>query len=314
MGRKRFLILLGKGVTVNMKRKIRISQGIRLLIVAIVAAVCMMPIVFIITNSLMSTSEAAARYSDTVMPHNVFGVISGNVHYMDMTFLPTLISGGAWEEILLRDPSNLRFLWNSLALAIPIVLGQLIVAPLAAYGFEQVRAKHKDKLYFAYIIIMLLPMQALLVPHFIATGFLGIRDSYLALILPAVFAPFGVFLVRQQLRGFNSEIIQAAKLDGANELQIFLRIVLPNMKPIITALAVLAFADAWNLVDQAVVFIRDPFALPMSVRLSTGIAGNMGIAFALSTLFMIPALIIFIFGQDDLGQGVENLSKKEVLR
>ena len=297
-----------------MKFKIRISQGIRLLIIAGIAAVCMMPIVFIVTNSLMSTSEAAARYTSIVTPHNIFGVISGNMHYFDMTFMPTLISGGAWEEILLRDPTNLRFLWNSLALTIPIVLGQLIIAPLAAYGFERARAKHKDKLYFAYIIIMLLPMQALLVPHFIATGFLGIRDNYLALILPAVFAPFGVFLVRQQMKGFSLEIIQAAKLDGANEFQIFLKIVLPNMKPIITALAVLAFADAWNLIDQAVVFIRDPFALPLSVRLSTGLMGNMGIAFALSTLFMIPALIIFIFGQDDLGQSVENISKKEVLR
>jgi multiple sugar transport system permease protein len=151
---------------------------------------------------------------------------------------------------------------------------------------------------------MLLPMQALLVPHFIAANLLGINNSYLAIILPAIVAPFGVFLIRQQMRGFHKDIIEAAKIDGANELQIFLRMVLPNLKPALTALGVLTFAEAWNIVDQAVVFIRDPWQMPLSVHLSTGLSANMGIVFALSSLFMISALIIFIYGQDDLSEGI----------
>jgi multiple sugar transport system permease protein len=257
----------------------------------------------------MGASEAAARYTSRVTPHNVFGVISGEMHYADMTFLPTLISTLAYRQVLIEEPENLRFMWNSLILVVPIVVGQLVIAPLAAYGFERARSRHKEKLYFAYIIILLLPMQALLVPHFIAAGFLGIR-SYNAIILPAIFGPFGVFLVRQQMKGFNKEILEAAKVDGANELRIFRSIVLPNIKPTLTALGVLAFAEAWNIVDQAVVFISDPFEMPMSVHLSTGLTDNIGIVFALSTLFMIPALIVFIYGQDDLGEGLVYAGRK----
>jgi len=252
----------------------------------------------------MGAAEAAARYTSIVTAHNSFGVISGNMHYINMGFIPELISISAWREVLVENPESLRFMWNSFILTVPILVGQLVIAPLAAYGMERAKSKHKEKLFFTYIIIMLLPMQALLVPHFIAANMLGINQTYLAIILPAIFAPFGVFLVRQQLKGFNKEIIEAGKIDGANELRIFIRLVVPNIKPTITVLAVLAFAEAWNIIDQAVVFIRDSFALPMSVHLSANLAGNMGIVFALSTLFMIPAMIVFIYGQDDMKEGL----------
>lgn len=282
----------------------RLAYNIRLLIITVAALASLMPVVFIISNSLMSGAEAAARYTSIVTPHNSFGVISGNMHYIDMGFLPEVISTAAWREVLIESPADLRFMWNSIILTVPILLGQLVIAPLAAYGMERAKARHKEKLFFTYIIIMLLPMQALLVPHFIAANMLGINESYLAIILPAVFAPFGVFLVRQQLKGFNKEIIEAGKIDGASEISIFIQLVVPNIKPTITVLAVLAFAEAWNIIDQAVVFIRDSFALPMSVHLSTNLAGNMGIVFALSTLFMIPAIIVFIYGQDDMSEGL----------
>ena len=268
------------------------------------ALVCLLPVIFIIMNSFMSNTEAAARYTSQVTPHNSFGVISGNMHYIDMGFVPELISTSAWREVFIESPVNMRFMWNSFALTVPILLGQLVIAPLAAYGMERVKSKYKEKLFFTYIIIMLLPMQALLVPHFIAANMLGINENYLAIILPAIFAPFGVFLVRQQLKGFNKEVIEAGKMDGASELVIFIRLVIPNIKPTITVLAVLAFAEAWNIVDQAVVFIRDSFALPMSVQLSTNLTDNMGIVFALSTLFMIPVIIVFIYGQDDMSSGL----------
>jgi len=284
--------------------KKRLSYNIRLLVIAVAAVVSLLPVIFVFLNSLMSAGEAASRYTGEVTPESSFGVVSGNMHYMDMGFVPDLITTSAWRQILIGEPANLRYLWNSLALAVPIVVGQLVIAPLAAYAFERAKTKHKDKVFFAYIIIMLLPLQALLVPHFIAANILGINYSYLAIILPAVFAPLGVFLVRQQMKGFDMEIIEAAKIDGANEITVFLRVVLLNIKPALTALAVLTFAEAWNIVDQAVVFIRDPFATPMSVYLSTNLSGNIGIVFALSSLFMIPALIIFIYGQDDLGEGL----------
>jgi multiple sugar transport system permease protein len=291
-----------------LKRKITFNA--KLFIIIITAAISLTPLFFVFTNSFMSAAEAEARYTSHLTPLSSLGTTEGSISYMDMGFLPDLISTSGWHHMLTQEPSNLRFMWNSIILAVPIVLGQLVIAPLAAYGIERVRQRHKEKLYFTYIIIMLLPLQALLVPHFIAANILGINDSYLAIILPAIVGPFGVFLIRQQMKGFEKSIIEAAKLDGANELQIFAGIVLPNIKPAMTALGVLTFAEAWNIVDQAVVFIRDQWSMPLSVHLSTGLAGNMGVVFALSTFFMVPALIIFICGQDDLSEGIGYSGRK----
>ena len=282
----------------------RISYNARLFIVSTAALISLIPVMFVIMNSFMGSTESAARYASEVTPHNSLGVTSGSMHYIEMSFLPDLISFSAWWEVLVNSRANMRFMLNSLILSIPILLGQIVIAPLAAYGMERAKSRHKEKLFFTYIIIMLLPMQALLVPHYIAANMLGINDSYFAIILPAIFSPFGVFLVRQQLKGFNKEIIEAGKVDGASELTILTQIVIPNIKPTITVLAVLAFTEAWNIIDQAVVFIKDYFALPMSVQLSTSLTGNMGTVFALSTLFMIPAIILFIYGQDDMSEGL----------
>ena len=253
----------------------------------------------------MSTIEAEARYTSNVTLYSSFGIIDRNIHFIDMGLLPDVLTLSAWREILLEDPTQHRFIWNSLILTIPIVLGNLIIAPLAAYGFERLRMIHKEKLFIAYVIVMILPMQALLVPHFIAASFFGIEGNYLAIILPAIFAPFGVFLIRQHIKSVDKEIMEAANVDGASEIVIFLKIVLPNVKSTMIALTVLTFAESWNIVDQAVVFIREAREMPMSVHLSTAFTiDNIGIVFAVSSLFMIPALIIFIYGQDHMADGI----------
>jgi len=285
-----------------MKR--RFSYSARLSVVALLAFISLLPILFVFLNSFMSYMEAQARYTSLVTPYSSFGLNNGTMHYMEWGFLPEVLSLSGLKGILLEDPTNQRFLWNSLILTVPIVLGQLIIAPLAAYGFEMARSRHKEKLYFAYIVTMLLPMQAILVPHFIAARMFGIDGNYLAIILPAVFSPFGVFLLRQQMKGFGKNIIEAARIDGASELRVFYKVVLPNLTPSMIALTVLAFAESWNIVDQAVVFLKTDNTMPMSVVLSKAVTGDLGTVFALSTLFMVPALIMFIYGQDHLAEGI----------
>ena len=285
-----------------MKRKL--SYGARLSVISASALVSLLPVLFIVLNSFMSGMEAQARYTSLVNAYSSFGLSNGSMHYMEWGFLPEVLSLAGLKNILLEDPANLRYLWNSIILTVPIVAGQLVIAPLAAYGFEISRARHKEKLFLAYIVTMLMPMQAVLVPHFIAARLFGIDGSYLAIILPAVFSPFGVFLLRQQMKGFDRQIIEAARIDGASELQAFFKVVLPNLAPSMIALTVLAFAESWNIVDQAIVFLKTEYTLPMSVFLSKAVTGDMGTVFAMSSLFMIPALIMFIYGQDHLAEGI----------
>jgi multiple sugar transport system permease protein len=251
----------------------------------------------------MSAKEAASRYTTQVTAYNLLSSDDGK-HYLEATFLPDVITGDAYVRTLVGDPGYHRMFWNSVLITIPILLGQLVVSPLAAYGFETSRWRRKETLYFLYIIVMLMPMQLLMVPHYIAAETLGYNDTWWAIILPGIFAPFGTFLIRQQMKGMDKSLLEAARVEGASELTVFRSVVVPLIKPTMAALTALTFAECWNIVDQAVVFIRDAFNEPLSVYLSRIITDSSGLVFASACVYMFPAVLIFIMTHENLADGI----------
>ena len=198
----------------------------------------------------------------------------------------------------------LKMFWNSVILVVPVLIGQFFIAPLAAYGLENIRFRGKEVLYFIYIIIMLMPMQLLLVPNFIVAGWLGIRGSYLAIILPALFHPLGVFLIRQQLKSFPRECQEAAQIDGATAFQTYLYIIRPNMSSTVAVMMVLLFADNWNIIDQAAVFITDLSRMPLSIVLGSLTEDSSGMLSAVSFFYIIPPLLVYLLSQGHLRRGI----------
>lgn len=272
-------------------------------VVALFAVLVILPVVFMVTNSLMSAREAEDRYTSAVTAYNYLHSENGE-HYLEITFVPSVLTGDGYREALLGDQLTLRLFWNSVLLAVPILLGQLIVSPLAAFAFEMARFRGKEFLYFLYIIVMLMPLQLLMVPHYIAAETLGYNNTYWAIILPSIFAPFGTFLLRQQMKGLDRSALEAARMEGASETQLFWRVVLPSVRPTMAALAVLTFADCWNIVDQAVVFIKDSFAEPLSVYLSRLVTGDPSHIFAVACVYLFPALLVFLLGHDHMAHGI----------
>ena len=277
-----------------MKKKI--MKGIGILFVFLFVVIAVFPLLATVTNSFMSVSEVVDRYVQNTQTENL--------RFVRLGLIPDRVSLEQYRTLLFVNPVYLRMVWNSLILVLPILAGQLVIAPLAAYGFERMRWRHKEVLFFFYVVVMLMPMQVLLVPHFIVSGWLGIRESYLAIILPAIFHPLGVFLIRQQIKGFPGECLEAARLDGAGEYAIYRRIMRPNMSGILAALMVLLFTDNWNIVDQAVVFIQNSFEEPMSVYLSRILTSDPGMFYAASAFYALPALLVFFVGQDYLIEGI----------
>lgn len=157
---------------------------------------------------------------------------------------------------------------------------------------------------------MLMPTQITLVPNFVVAGWLNIRESYLAIILPAMFHPLGVFLLRQQLKNFPKECMEAAFLDGAGPWQAYRSIVRPNLTSVVAAMLVLLFADNWNIIDQAVVFLKELYDYPLSVYLGQAVQGDPGTFFAVSVFYLIPSLLVFLLGQDYLTEGIALSSVK----
>lgn len=196
-----------------------------------------------------------------------------------------------YKHILL-NPTYLRAYWNSIALVIPIVLGQITISPLAAFYFEYGGLKIKENIYFVYILLMIMPMQILLVPHYIIANWLNIHESWWAIILPGIFNPFGVFFLRQYMKNINRECIEAAQIDGATMTIIFKSIVLPIIKPAISVLIILSFSEYWNIVDQGIIFIKSQYNEPLSLYLSRNTD------FAGACLYVIPAIIVFLYFND----------------
>ena len=289
-----------------MNKKARLIQNsTALVLVGALALAFAFPIFVTFTNSFMSGFEINSRYTMDILPSNYFYRLDvfPQIHFVRMTVLPNWVTLRQYIN-LFQNSAYINGLWNSIMITGPSVLGQLVIAVPAAFAFELCKWRHKEKLFFVYIVVMLMPLPVVLVPQFVVAGFLGIQESVLAIILPAIFSPFGVFLLRQFMKNLSIEYVEAAKLDGAGVVRILISIVTPLLKPAIAALALLVFIDYWNVVDQAIVFITNPFFEPLSVGL-TRFRGNNEIIFAASFFYMVPALLVFLFGQEQLIEGMK---------
>lgn len=271
---------------------------------AFFAVAFLLPTILTITNSFMSQSEISANYGVVFSG----GAQEGGTTYMSETvnlkFIPDKVSLSQYITVLFKSPEYLMKFWNSVILVVPIVILQVAIAALAAYSFTRYRTKLKSFLFFFYVILMLMPYQVTLVPNYLVSDWLGILHTRWAIILPGMFAPFSVFLLTKFMRRIPGSLIEAAKLDGAGEWQIFTKICLPQCRSALYSIAILVFIDYWNMVEQPIVLLADAEKQPLSVYLSTINSGEVGLAFAVAVIYMIPSLLLFLHGEEYLVEGI----------
>jgi len=263
----------------------------------------LLPLIVTFTNSFMAEAEIALNYTSTLTTFDLMDGITEK--FQQIRLIPEQVGFWQYAEVLINQPSFLVLLTNSIKITLPVVLGSLMVSLLTAYGFTIWEWKHKEIIFMVYIVVMLMPLQAVLVPNYIVADMLHIKDNYLAIILPGVFSPFGVFLMRQSMKAIPSAYFEAARMDGANNWYIFWHIVMPQMKSSMAALMMLTFIEYWNLVEQAVIFIDDYAREPLSVYLSRIAEGRMGLVFAASCVYMFLPFWFLMLGQKDLEKGIE---------
>ena len=286
-----------------MRRKKRyFSRGALTVLAAVFAFLFLMPTVLTITNSFMTQSEITANYGQVFQ--NATDGKSFIKDTINLKFIPDKVSFSQYFTVLLKSPDFLYKFWNSVILVAPIVLAQLMVASVAAYGFTRWRGKVRDTIFFAYVILMLMPYQVTLVPNYLVSDFLGLLNTRWAVILPGAFAPFSVFLLTKSMRRIPVSLIESAKLDGAGEWHIFWNICLPQCRSALYSIAILVFIDYWNMVEQPLILLPDASQQPLSVYLSQINAGEIGIAFAAAVVYMVPGLLMFLHGEAYLVEGI----------
>lgn len=274
-----------------------IPTVIKTLLIAIPATLFLLPVVLTIVNSFMSVDEIMRNYAP---------LGNSNINaFINLKWIPDWVSFQQYNQILVGTGSFLRMFWNSVLLVVPFIVGQAVVASLAAYAFTKLRFWGRDALFYIYMMTMMMPFQVTLVPNYIVADWLGWINSPAALIGPGIFAAFGVFLMRQFLMNISYTYIEAGKMDGAGHLRIFVMILLPMIRPAIAALIVLLFVDYWNMVEQPLIFLQDTFKQPLSVYLYRLRGESLGIAFAASVVYMPPMVLLFMAAEPHFIEGVQ---------
>jgi len=255
------------------------------------------PIGMTFTNSIMTAREIGINYGS-------IGKMDAS-GFVNLKLLPDLVSFEQYYKIFVESPRFLMMFWNSVWMVVPIIAGQTLVAAFAAYAFAKLQFRGRDKLFLLYVLTMLMPFQVTLVPNYIIADRLGLMNTSSAIILPGIFAAFGVFMLRQFTMNIPYAYIEAAKMDGAGHLRIFFTIIIPMIQPGVAALIVLLFVDYWNMVEQPLIFLDDSLKQPLSVYLSRINQDERGVAFAASLLYMTPMVLLFLYAESYFIEGIQ---------
>lgn len=275
---------------------------IRTVVVGFFAILFLLPIILTITNSLMTVSEINANYGVIFAKKNGVRVFISKT--VNLKFIPDIVSFSQYFKVLFLSPEYLFKFWNSVIYVVPIVIFQLAVASLAAYGFARYRGRVREIIFFSYIILMLMPYQVTLVPNYLVSGWLGILDTRWAIWLPGIFSPFAVYMLTKYMRRIPRSIYEAAEIDGAGEWQIFTRVCLPNCRGGLASIAILLFIDYWNMVEQPLILLSNEQMHPLSVFLSRIKTDEISLAFAVAVIYMVLPMMVFLYGEEYLVEGI----------
>lgn len=217
-------------------------------------------------------------------------------------FLPREVSGEGYQTVLTAEAQTpvLRWFVNSMLAATLHAVLVLVVASTAAYALARLRFPGRRLLFGVIVATLFVPPFALLIPNYLIADQLGWLDSLAVLVVPSAASAFGVFFLRQFFLSLPVELEEAAELDGANRLQIFLQVVLPLSKPALATLAVLSFLTNWNdfLWPIYVLFSPEQLTLPPGLNtLQSAYSTDYPVIMAGAVLASVPVLVLFVITQ-----------------
>jgi multiple sugar transport system permease protein len=237
------------------------------------------------------------------------------VFQMPPRLWPRLLHWENYQRLFQQAPMEIYF-FNSVLVSGVTTVGHVLFSAMAGYAFSRLRFPHKNKLFFLFLMTMMVPPQVNIVPLFFLMKSFHWLDSYAALIVPGLFGAFGVFMLRQWFNGLPRELEEAARMDGCNPWQIFWKIALPLASPALAALAIFVFINTWNSFMWPLIVTNSEGMRTLPV----GIASLKGsfrdttdwtVLMAAATLSILPVIIVFLLGQKQFMKGILAGSVKE---
>jgi multiple sugar transport system permease protein len=266
------------------------------LVVALGGIIMIAPLVWMVSSSFKPLNEIYS-YPPSIVPQNF-----------------TMAN----YERLMTDWAFPNWYGNSLMVAVLITIAVLFFTSLAGFGFAKYQFRGRNLLFILLLGSTMIPFQLILIPLFILMSKLSWTNSYLSLIVPFMAPAVGIFLMRQYILSIPSELIEAARIDGATEFSIYWRVILPLARPALAAQAVLTFLGSWNSFLWPLTVLRNQQAMTLPVGMvgmlggvTAGSEPPIGAAMAAATLVSIPVIVIFISVQKQYIAGLTAASVKQ---
>lgn len=284
----------GKEEKEEMKRKRNLTIYIKTLCFLLISLVILFPVLYSFTNSFMGQEEITEAYS---------GILSVGAD-VGFHMFPEHFTLEAYGNVMLDTPEYWMKFWKSLGMAGIIAIGQLLIGGMCGMAFAKYHFPGWELFFFLIVIFLLLPVQVSLFPNFLILSWLKLTGTWWALNLPGIFSPFGMFLMTLIFQNVSTELLEAARLDGAGTLRIFASILLPVAKPGAISLLILVFVDNWNMVEQPMVLLQYPWQYPLSVFLASVNTENFALQFVCGILSLVPVTLLFLFFHEELAEGI----------
>lgn len=270
--------------------------------IMLVGLLMLLPLCLMVTNSFLGVREIQEAYGI---------VLEESGEEFSFRILPQYFTLRPYVELLLDSPDFFVMFWNSSRQVFPILLGQIVIGMPAAWAFARFQFRGRRRLFFGYMVLMILPFQVTMVSNYILLSKLSLMDTHLGLIVSGIFSTFPVFLMEKFFKALPEAMLDAARVDGASELQIFIKLGVPLGMPGMMSSVILCFLEYWNAIEAPMTFLKTKAKFPLSLYLPNITTDQLSSSFAASIVMMIPAVLIFLWGRDYLQQGIEASGLKE---
>ena len=270
-----------------MKKNERAAAIVRTIVVSLIAVLFVVPLVWMVLSSLKTAPEVFAR---------------------PFHWLPARVQWQNYATVWMNEEdSMLRAFANTLYIALFSIIGQMFISSLAAYSFAKINFKGKQVVFMLFLSSMMVPSQLTIIPRFMLFKTIGLYNNLWAIILPAFFGATSIFMLRQFYMGLPNDLIEAAKIDGAGHLRIFLRIMLPLTKAALMSLIILAFISSWNEYMAPLIFLVKKELYTVSQNIQWYMLDEFkehNLTMAAATSAIVPVVILFIVGQKYFVEGI----------
>ena len=271
-------------------------------ILVLIAVFIWIPLWMLLSGTLMGSAELSENLSPVLEGGE------GTAVWPVLAQYPTL---QAYVELLFDTPQFFTVFWNSCRQVFPIVLGHVFLGAPAAWAFAKFHFRGKKILYTLYIVLMLMPFQVTMVSSYLVLHKLRLIDTVWAVILPGAASTFPVFIMTRFFMAIPEAVIEAAAVDGASPFQTFLRFGIPLGASGILSAVVLGFLEYWNAMEAPQAFLKNQELWPLSLYMANITADNAGVSLIASLITLMPPLLIFLYGQKYLEQGIISSGMKD---